>query len=118
MYRVHTGTGVNKKKSTTNNRTKKKRTALTNPKFYTNIVANGMSGEKNNCPAFGKTCSICKRKNHHRRCADTKKMLKKLKTRKWIEEGGEIFTLNTPTKNKVKVKNKWEILLHASRYRL
>ena len=49
--------------SITNNRTKEKLKAQTNTKFYENTVANGMSG-KNNCPAFGKTCSIRKRKNH------------------------------------------------------
>ena len=30
--------------------------------------------------------------------------------------GAEIFTLNIPTKTREKVKNKWEILPHASRY--
>ena len=36
-----------KKKSIINNRTKEKHTAQTYTKFYTNTVANGMSGEKN-----------------------------------------------------------------------
>ena len=36
----------------------------TNTEFYANTVANGMPGEKNSFPAFGETCSICKRKNH------------------------------------------------------
>ena len=33
-------------KSITNNRTKEKRTAQTNTKFYANTVADGMSGKK------------------------------------------------------------------------
>ena len=37
---------------------KEMQTAQTNTKFYAKTVANGMSGKKNNCPAFSKTCSI------------------------------------------------------------
>ena len=41
---------------------------------------------KNNCPTFGKTCSICKRKNHAPKVCRYKRKLRNLKTHKWIEE--------------------------------
>ena len=71
--------------------------------------------KKINCPAFGKTCSICKRKNHAPKvCGYKKKKVRELKDTQVDRGGAEIFTLNTPTKNKS--KNKWEIFPHASRY--
>ena len=51
------------KKCITNHRTKEKRTAQTNTKFYANTAANGMLG-KNNFSDLGKKYSICIRKNH------------------------------------------------------
>ena len=51
----------------------------TNTKFYANTVR-----EKNYCPAFSKTWSICKKKKNHALnvCRYKKKL--KLKTLKWI----------------------------------
>ena len=43
--------------------------------------------KKNICPAFGKTCCICKRKNHAPKVCRSKKELRNLTIHKWIEEG-------------------------------
>ena len=61
---------------------------------------------KNNCLAFSKTCSICKRKSH------TPKDIKKVDEVKdmQVDRGGaEIFTLNslTITREKVKINGKY-----------
>ena len=53
---------------------------------------------KNNCPAFGKTCSICKRKNHAPKVCKYKKKIKEFKDTQIVRGGAEVFTLNTPTK--------------------
>ena len=60
--------------------------------------------EKNNCPAFGKTCSICKRKIHAPKVCRYKKNVEELKDTQVDRGGAENFTLNTPTKTREKVK--------------
>ena len=67
-----------------------------------------MSGEKNNGPAFGNTCSIFKSKNRTRTSEDTKNV-EELKDMQVVRGGAEIFTLNTPTKigEKVKINGKY-----------
>ena len=47
---------------------------------------------------------FAKEKNHALKVCKYKKMLRNFKTRKWIEEGVEIFMLNTPTKTRERVK--------------
>ena len=59
---------------------------------------------KNNCPTFGKTCSICKRKNHALKVYRYKKNVEEVKDTKVDRGGAKIFKLNTPTKIREKVK--------------
>ena len=60
---------------------------------------------KSNCLAFGKTCSICKRKNQAPKvCRYKKKNVQELKDTQVNRGGAEFFTLNTSTKTRDKVK--------------